>query len=370
MQPLMQSFMHPFKKHGFGQRTRLCAAALLFFALSACGGGGANDPQAPPPVTADDPPTNAGPPNDSIATAGCSNVVIANGVGYAACGQEIELVELATLTRALVAVPAADLTVDAEAGLLFTQQQNSLTALSLTNPIQPVIVDSTTTNFSAFSGVAASAGVLVVSGGAGSADTEIYTYTSTQLSLQTAGIPAIDATTGNPDVTLGSSGGNLLAFYSQDTGAVANWAIQIATLDLSGQVLSVANDAVLTAGAFPGGSAFSTANFPVESELLGDQLFVAHFAAQGIEVVDLANGNQVGTVIPLPYEPTNIATDGELLFVVGLNHDAVDIIDPASGTVMDSLFPEVAFGQPVGVAASTDTVIVADRVNGLVVIAR
>ena len=310
----------------------------------------------------------------SLASNGCSNVVIAAGFAYAACGEEIEVAELDDLERDIVfGVSADDITVDADAGLLFTQSGNLLTTYDLNDPMAPEVLDTLSTNFSAFSGISAANGLLVISGGAGGSNTEVYSYTDADESilLFASGIPEIDDTTGNPDVHLAPAPGGANAYYSQDIGQVANWAIQIAEINSSsGQVLSVSEDIVLTPGAFSFNPAFSPANFPVESEFLDGRLYVAHFAAQGIEVIDLADGNALLPVIDLPFEPTNIATDGELLFVVGLENDTVEVIDPETFAVIDSLEPSISFSQPVGVAASATHIAVADRENGLVIIAR
>ena len=310
----------------------------------------------------------------SLASNGCSNVVISAGVAYAACGEEIEVAQLDTLDREIFFSSSADdITIDAQAGLMFTQSGNLLTVFDLVDPLAPNVLSTTTTNFAAFSGISAANGLLVVSGGAGGSNTEVYLYSdaSEPISIATFGIPAIDNTTGNPDVHLSPTAAGATAFYSQDIGAVANFAIQIAELNAaSGAVLSVSEDIVLTPGAFSFNSAFAPANFPVESEFLDDRLYVAHFAAEGIEVIDLVNGNELLPTIELGYEPTNIATDGEMLFVVGLENDTVDVIDPATSSVVDSLVPAIPFSQPIGVAASATHVAVADRENGLVIIAR
>lgn len=354
----------------------LCLALCLV--LSACGGGGGDEAEqandlAPAPAAPDpDPEPAAGDP--SLASGGCTNVVIVADYAYGACGNQIEVVSLADFGRTLINVAADDIAADAELGLLFTQSQTQLSLLNLTNPAEPAVVTSATTNFSAFSGVSAANGVVVVSGGAGGSNTQVYTYTNTSLTLATNGIPSIDSATGNPDVHLSPTASGVTAFYSQDIGGVANFAIQPVAIDLSGAVTEIGADIVLAAASFGFEDAFSPANFPVESEFLDGQLFVAHFAAQGIEVIDTTDGDLNGNtrlpVIGLPYEPTNIATDGTVLFVVGLTNDTVDIIDPAAGSVTGSLSPDQPLLAPVGVAASLTFVAVADRTNGLVLISR
>ena len=306
----------------------------------------------------------------SLASNGCLNVVIVNNFAYAACGQEIEIVSLTTLERRLINVAANDITADAEADLLFTQSGRNLTMLSLSNPLQPSVITTATTNFSVFSGVSATSGVLVVSGGAGSADTQIYSYTPNSLSLQTDGIPQIDSATGNPDVLLvRQTPTNLIAYYSQDIGGVANFAIQPVSINNLGDVISVSTDIVLTPGRFDFGLNLGPSNFPVESEILNNRLYVAHFAAQGLEVINTAN-NQLEQVIPLPFVPTNVASDGISLFVVGSNNDSVAVIDPNTPTPATILQTEQTLDRPTGIAASSTHIAVADRTIGLIIINR
>ncbi|NAS31338.1 hypothetical protein GTQ40_10175 [Flavobacteriaceae bacterium R38] len=304
----------------------------------------------------------------SLATNGCSNVVIFNNYAYAACGGEIEVVSLTTLERNLLSISADDIAVDTEAGLLFIQSRNTVQVLTLDNPMEPSIAATASTNFSIFSGVAAANGVLVISGGSGNSDTQVFNYTASSISLVTDGIAVVDNVTGNPDVHVTPTPDGITAFYSQDLGNVANWGIQIVSLNTNAQVTDTPPVVVLTPGQFNGSFApFGNANFPVESEFLNNQLYVAHFAAQGIEVIDLENNNTL-SLISLPYEPTNIGTDGTSLFVVGITNDSVDIIDPSTATVVDSLGD--ALQQATGVAASETHIAVADRSEGLIIIAR
>ncbi|AXT19902.1 hypothetical protein D7030_01925 [Flavobacteriaceae bacterium AU392] len=317
-------------------------------------------------VTNDDPPIDN---NVSLATNGCLNVVIFNDFAYAACGGEIEIVNLNTLERNLLNISADDITVDTSTEQLFTQTGSLLQVLNLDNPMQPNVVATTNTNFNIFSGLSAANGILVVSGGSTNSDTQIYNYTASSISLVTDGIPVVDNITGNPDVHVTATANGAKAFYSQDIGQVANWAIQIVEFDVSGQVLATPQAVVLTPRQYTGTfqSPVGPANFPIESEFLDNQLYVASFAARGVEVIDLDNNNAL-SLIPLPYEPINIGTDGTSLFVIGLTNDDVDIIDPSTATVTGSL--QATLTQPTGVAASLTHIAIADRTEGLVIITR
>jgi len=306
---------------------------------------------------------------NSLATNGCQNVVILNDFAYAACGNGIEIVDLNSTERDFFAVPANDISGDADLGLLFTQSGNTLTQLDIANPMEPNVLTTVNTNFSLFSGISAAKGIVVVSADSGGSDTEVYSYDATSLSLIISGIAVVDSRTGNPDVHVAATDGGALAFYSQDLGAVANWGIQIVEFDSVGNILSLPDFVELTPGLFTGsfGSPFGPANFPLESEYLDNRLYSAHFAARGVQVIDRSDSDRL-SLIPLGYEPTNIATDGSNLFVVSVNRDTVDIIDPISATVMETI--TLPLQQPVGVAASATHIAVADRSIGLVVFQR
>lgn len=303
-------------------------------------------------------------------TDGCTNVVVVNGHAYATCGSTIQIAELATDQRSSVAIAADDITVDPVNELLFIQNGTTIQMLTYTDPLAPEVVATVSANFAIFSGLSAANCVLAVSGGAGGSNTQVFNYSASQgtLELATNGIPIVDNRTGAPDVFVRPVSGGAQGFYSQDLGNVANWGIQIVNFNGAGAVLSTPDVVVLTPGQFQGpfGAPFGPANFPVESEYLNGSLYVANFAAEGIEVIDLDNNNAVSQ-IPLGYEPTNIGTDGEFLFVVGVDMNEVDVIDPSSSTVITSLG---TLNQPTGVAANETHVAVADQSLGLVVIPR
>lgn len=301
----------------------------------------------------------------------CRNVVIVDGYAYGACDGQILIGELQTGTITAFESAADDITADEERGLLFTQSGTSIRMFTLENPLVPVEVANATANIGLFSGISAAGCTLAVSGGVGGSNTRVFVYSADALTLEITenGIPEVDNVTGTPDVHVAvTDGGEITAFYSQDIGAVANWAIQAAIFNGAAQLQSTPERIVLTQGAFPGpfGDPFGPANFPVESEYLNDRLYVAHFAADGVEVIDIANGTLLAP-IALGYEPTNIGTDGQLLFVVGVSNSEVTIIDPASGTVIESVG---SLQEPTGVAANATHIAVADQTLGLVIITR
>lgn len=306
---------------------------------------------------------------DSLATIGCQNVVIVDGFAYAACGTGIEIVDLDSFERNFVSLPADDISGDANLGVLFTQSGNTLQQFDLVSPMEPNPIATVNTNFSLFSGISAANGILAVSAGSTNSNTEVYTYDATSLSLAISGIPLVDNRTGNPDVHIASTPSGALAFYSQDLGAVANWGIQIVEFDTNGNILDLPDVVVLTPGLFTGsfGVPFGPANFPLESEFLIDRLYSAHFAAAGIQVIDRSASDAL-SLIPLGYEPTNIATDGNQLFVVGVGRSFVDTVNPITETVVDSI--SLPLQQPIGIAVSTTHIAVADRSAGLIIARR
>ena len=301
----------------------------------------------------------------------CRNVVIVGDYAYAACSGEIRIAELATGDITTFSAAANDITADAERQLIFTQSGTTIRMYDVSSPTAPVELDSATANFSIFSGLSAAGCVLAVSGGAGGSNTQVYLYSADNgtLQLTTNGIPVVDGTTGAPDVHVAVTGSSeITAFYSEDIGAVANWAIQPAIFNGGAVLQSTPTRTVLTSGAFGGpfGDPFGPANFPVESEFLDGLLYVAHFAVQGIEIVDVASGNLL-TPIDLTYQPTNIGTDGVALFVVGVTNSTVDIIDPDTGTIAASVG---SLNTPTGVDANATHIAVADQILGLIIIPR
>lgn len=300
----------------------------------------------------------------------CLNVVIVDGYAYGACNSELVVVELASGTSFIIDSEADDISADAERGLLFTQSGTTITMFSLDDPTAPQVAATVTANFSVFSGLSAANCVLAVSGGAGGSNTRIFNYSldDLTLTLATDGIPLVDNRTGAPDILVIPVDGGAQGFYSQDLGAVANWGIQIVDFNGSGGVINTPPVVTLTPGQFQGpfGFPFGPANFPVESEFLNGKLYVANFAAEGLEVIDLANNNDL-SVIPLGYEPINVATDGVSLFVVASTNSTVDIVNPDSGEIIESLGN---LDTPTGVAATDTHIAIADRTLGLIVIPR
>ena len=301
----------------------------------------------------------------------CNHVVIINGFAYASCNSQLIIQELETGAISSLNMSIIDVAADEERSLLFTYSGSIIRMYTLDDPAAPEEVDSATANFSIFTGFSAAGCTLAVSGG--TSNTTVYRYSANTLTLElsTNSIPAVDNVTGTPNVYVAITGTNpseITAFYSQDIGAVANWAIQPAIFNGSAELQSTPERTVLTPLSFTGsfGAPFAPTNFGVESEYLDGRLYVAHFAVPGIEVIDVETGNLLAP-IDLPYEPINVATDGTSLFVVGPENSTVDIVDPDTGNILESLG---SLQTPTGVAANLTHIAVADQSQGLVIIPR
>jgi len=257
----------------------------------------------------------------------CNNVVVINGFAYASCNSQIIIGELETGEFTNINTQVIGIAADAQRNLLFTYSGSVVRMFTLEDPTAPLEVASANAFFSTFTGFSAAGCTLTVSGGTSNATVFRYSANTLELELTSNGIPAVDNVTGTPNVHVAQTGpSEVTAFYSQDIGAVANWAIQRAIFNGSAELQSTPQRTVLTPLPFTGnfGPPFAPSNFGVESEYLDGRLYVAHFAVPGIEIIDVETGNLLAP-IDLPYEPINIGTDGTSLFVVGPDNDTVDI---------------------------------------------
>ncbi len=304
--------------------------------------------------------------SSSLASNGCSNVIIFNGHAYAACGREIEVIALRSKERSLINIPADDITVDRSTGTIFIQSQNSISSLNTSNPLQPIVTATTSTPFGLFSGIAAANGVVVTSGG--TSNTRVFTYTSRSIRTARNGISVVDNRTGSPDVTVVPTSNGARAFYSQDLGSVRNWGIQIVDLNTNGAVTATPRVTTLSPGPLRNSfNLFTPANFPVESEFLNNKLYVAHFASNSVEVIN-TNTRNTEPSIPLGFTPVNISTDGTSLFVIGLNGNTVRMINPRNKNVSTISIDNLQ--QPRGIAVTNQYIAIADRSQGLVLFKR
>ena len=304
---------------------------------------------------------------DTIAGS-CSNVVIHNGYAYAACNSQLQIANLSDGTKNSLEINSDDIAIDSSNNTLFIQSKNTIQALELTNPNNPVVVASTSTNFGLFSGIDAANGIVIVSAGTSGSNTQVYRYTNNSFSLSQNGIPVVDNVTGNPDVHVAVTENGVSAFYSQDLGAVANWGIQIINLNNNGNITSTPPVITLTPQRFSGSfNTISPANFPVESEFFNNKLYVAHFAVNGIEIIDLNNNNSI-TTVNLGYQPINITTDGVSMLTVGTTSKTISILDPITNNINTVTANNI--NQARGIAATLSHIAIADRESGLIIIER
>lgn len=304
--------------------------------------------------------------NDTNLLSGCTNVVIHNGHAYAACGEQLQITALGSETINTIAINSDDIAVDTSNNTLFVQSRNTIQALNLSNPLRPTVVASNTTNFGLFSGIDAANGIVVISAGTGGSNTQVYRFINNQFNLVQNGIPTVDNVTGNPDVHVTETASGARAFYSQDLGAVANWGIQIIDFNTQGNITNIEPAVTLTAQRFTGNfNSISPANFPLESEFLNNKLYVAHFAVNGIEVVDLENNNTTRT-INLGYQPINITTNGNALFAAGITSNTISIINQRDNTI--NRITENRIEQARSIAANENYIAIADRIAGLLII--
>ena len=298
-------------------------------------------------------------------TAGTNNVAIAGNFAYAAAGtQGIVIVDLGNLTVAGV-VPNAgrvdDVSIDGDLLFVMDGAGGALRILSIANPTQPTIVSGpVAANVSPFSGVSAANGRVVVSGGTGLLSARQYTPAGTLFGP----VLMIDLGTGQPDVLLTDDGAT--AFVSTDfAGFVNGQGFGITVVDVSSPPLNV-TDQIGIAGAGFSVGADGPANFPIESAIQGDTLFVA--SGNGVAVFDISNLNSVQTlaVIPLSTNPINVDVVDDTLYVVGNNPGtltAIDISDLSSPVIETTVL--AAGSGPLGVAATSSHLVIADEFLGV-----
>ena len=302
------------------------------------------------------------------------NVAIGDEVAYMAAGNNgIVIVNLQTLELAgTISPPAGSGSVDdisVDDGLLFTLDGVSpgrLSVFSIADPFQPTLASSPTpVNVGPFAGVSAANGRVVVSGGTGL----LSAFTYDENGSLSNSMSTIDLGIGQPDVLISNDGD--VAYVSTDfVGLVDGEPFGIAVVDLTnvpGPISILDRVGIDGAGFTPGFA--SPANFPVESAIQDNTLYVA--SGNGVSVFDVSNPSSVQTIteIPLALNPVNVdVLDGEL-FVVSNSPTStltvIDVVDPMSPIIETANLP--AAGQPLGVAATDGVVVVADGELGVVV---
>lgn len=311
---------------------------------------------------------------DTIATAGTNNVAIADGFAYAATGTTgVVIVDLSTSAVAGTVTPPATTDsiddVSADGDLLFTLDASGSGAVavySIENPQQPVLVSGpVSVDVSPFAGVSAASNRVIVSGGTGLLNVIAYQEDGTLSGVATS----IDLGIGQPDVLIADDGQT--AYVSTDfAGLVNGQSFGITVIDISNTPgnISIIDQIGIVGAGFSAGFSFP-ANFPIESAIEGDTLFVA--SGDGLAVFDVSNPASVQSItqIALSTNPVNVDVVGDTVYVVG-NTPAptltvIDVSDLNSPVVETVNLP--AGGNPLSVAATSSHVVVADSELGVLV---
>lgn len=253
-------------------------------------------------------------------------------------------------------------------GMLFALDARSpghLGVFALDEPLRPRALDlPLEVDVGPFSGVAAAAGRVVVSGGTGRLSLRRYTADGY---LERDAVTA-DLGRGQPDVALAADGA-LALVSTHELGP--RFALAVLPLDRRPLVAS----AVLpldTFGFTLGGS--KPANFPIEVALADRAAFVAHRA--GLAILALEGGvPRLQRVLTLPVEPVNVDHSAGLVAAVGSAPTPMlvllDAAEPLAPRPLAAL-PLPADARPTGVAIAGNRVVVAagpagvqvyDRIN-------
>lgn len=310
-----------------------------------------------------------------LETFGTNNIAVRDEVAFAAAGpQGVLIVDLESLeVVGQVDPPLNSNSVDdvaVAADLLFAldgSRPGNLSVFSIADPLQPrLVTEPTAVDVGPFAGVSAANGRVIVSGGT----RQLSLISVDQSGILGDDIAQIDLGVGQPDVLISNDGET--AFVSTDfSGRVdgARFGITLIDVPAPSDSISILDRAgIVGAGFSPG--ADGPANFPIESAQQDDTLFVASGA--GVSVFDISDPLTLRpiTVIPLDVNPVNVDVLNNQLFVVG-NSPAptltvIDVDDVNAPDVSTIDLP--TNGEPLGVAATEEHVVIADEVLGILVV--
>ncbi len=309
---------------------------------------------------------------------GSNNVVVVGDLAYATGGMAGLLVydlETTTLVNQ-IASPAGSRSVDDVAfadGFLFVLDGLSpgvLSVLSLVDPLHPSLLSSPVeVDVGPFAGVSAAAGMVSVSGGTGQVSVLAY---DTDGNLGTD-VANIDLGIGQPDILLDPDGG--FAYVSTDFSGTVDgqpFGISVIALNTPPQApVLLTQIGIPGAGFTPGVQ--GPANFPIESAVWGDTLFVAH--GSGVAILDITTPatTQLLQMLPLSLSAVNVDARDDALYVVGSSPTPtlaiVDVSDIWTPQVVDRIdLP--AGSMPTGVAAGAAHIAVADTISGVLIFPR
>ncbi len=298
-----------------------------------------------------------------------NNVTIARDFAYASTGGEgFAAVDLGTGEKFTVAPsgPAGsvdDIAVDGD--LLFALDAtgaNFLTVYSIKDPASPELVSGPTrVEGGTFVGVSAGGGRVIVSGG--TSNLSVLTYNSEGVLGRSVSL--IDLGIGQPDVLIAADGSR--AYVSTDFSVNQN-----------GQRFGLTFLDVLDPPAAPNitgriglnGAGFSLgartpSNFPIESALSGDLLFVGH--GGGVAVID-TTVDRLSRTLSVGFPVINLDAFADRVFVVGGSRELaqIDISDTGNLQVVGKdRFP--GLGAFSGVAVGESHVAIAANEGGLII---
>ncbi|MFO0581951.1 MAG: hypothetical protein U0229_06750 [Anaeromyxobacter sp.] len=300
------------------------------------------------------------------------NLALAGDLAYVALGEAgLGIYDLEARRMVAVLAPEAGAgSVDDLAvadGLLFALDARTpgyLTTYALAEPSRPRrTAPPLPVPVEPFSGVSASAGRVVVSGG---------TKPLTLATYGADGALSVTATTdlgrGQPDVLVAPGGA--LAFVSTHFSLVrATYGVTALALDGAPRALSRIE--IDGAGFTPG--AAKPANFALETALAGSALLVASGA--GLSVLDASDPAALRQLahLTLPVRPVNVDTEGGLAALVGSDPSPtlvlVDVSEPARPALVAAL-PLPPGASPTAVALDRRRIVVAARAAGVLVVNR
>jgi len=318
-------------------------------------------------------------PVEAQTASGVDNVAISGEIVYGAAGPSGLVVHRLTDGAAIggVAPPAGTSSIDdvAVAGeLLFTldaSRPGALSVYSLADPAAPrLVAGPVAVDVGPFAGVSAAGGIVAVSGGTGRLSA--YSYDATG-SLSAS--PALtDLGIGQPDILLAAADGGAIGFVSTDfMGRVdgVDFGLSVIAINRTLAMPTLLGRFGIPGSGFTAG-ARQPANFPVESAVFGDTLYVAH--GGGISVFDVTAPAQTSlrATIDPGFPAVNIDADGDILFVVAAAPAArlaiIDVSDASAPQLVQSI--DLSGGDPTGVAVSVSHIAIADARRGVMILPR
>ena len=251
--------------------------------------------------------------------------------------------------------------------VLDARGNNYLASYSINNLSEPELIDGPyLVPGEPFNGISARNGNLVVSGG-----TRHLEYFQYDVSGEIRGPATFGRDRGHPDVLLSDNG--QVAFASTDFNLDrkvndARFGILALSLGTELQIPAEIDQIGITdAGITEGVS--TPVGFPIQTALYNDRLLVAH--GGGLTIIDLIEQSAFGTSrqIDLGVNAISVQAQNDIAYVIGLGTEAtlvkVDISDPSSPTIIETVALNAGGNIPTSVALSSTSVFIAAGEAGL-----